>query len=132
MIHRGKLLAKAMAKSQLKKTTMANLLGFSTRYLYDLVEKENIPNDQMIRFGKALGYDFSLEIPELAEFMAITAPLDLSNLNIQFREKYYKLMEEHIELMRKHELLVNSQNTAAPNAPTAPTAPKMRQKNKPN
>lgn len=127
MIHRGELLAKAMAKSQLKKTTMAKLLGFSTRYLYDLVEKESIPNDQMIRFGKALGYDFSLEIPELAEFIAITAPIDLSNLNIQFREKYYKLMEEHIELIKKHEQLVN---TLSQPAPTAPTAPKVRQKAK--
>lgn len=127
MKHRGELLAKAMAKSQLKKTTMANLLGFSARYLYDLVQKESISNDEMIRFGKALGYDFSFDLPELREYMAITAPLDLSALNIQFREKYYKLMEEHIELIRKHELLMNSNNKPAPNAPSAP---KVRQKKK--
>lgn len=128
MIHRGELLAKAIAKSQLKKTTVSKLLKFSTRYLYDLVQKESIPNDEMIRFGKALGYDFTLDLPELLEYMAITAPVDLSNLNIQFREKYYKLMEEHIDLIRKHEILMNAHSNSP--APSESSASKVRQKSK--
>lgn len=123
MKHRGELLAKAIAKSQLKKTTIAKMLGCSPRYLYDLVEKESIPNDDMIRFGKALGYDFSVDLPDLMEYINIKAPEELSNLDLKFREKYFTLMEEHIELIRKHESFINSIA-----APSESTAPKLRQK----
>jgi plasmid maintenance system antidote protein VapI len=123
MTHRGEILSKAIEKSQLKKTQIAKLFKCSTRYIYDLIQKEKIPNDVMINFLTKLGYNYELELPELVEFQAIREPEALYKAQANYREKYFELMEKHIKVMEELERYKNP-------APSEPSAPKTRQKRK--
>jgi hypothetical protein len=123
-MHRGQILEKAIRKSQIPITKVAERFGKSQRHLYNLFEKENISNEDMAAFGKLIGYDFSKEIPELVEYFTIHEPQELYLTASQYRDKYYALLEEHISLIRELEKIKNS-------APSEPGASKVRQKKKP-
>lgn len=133
MKHRGELLSKAIAKSQLKKVTVAKLFKCSVRYIYDLVEKDIISNDDMLRYGKLLGYDFSIDLPELVEYSMIKEPKEAYIANTQYREKYFELLEKHIiiieelEKIKKEKEPITYKKLHKKNAPSEPSAPKVRQ-----
>jgi predicted transcriptional regulator len=111
MIHRGEIFQKAVLKSQLSITRVAKLLGVSTRQIYKLYEKEKISNETLVQYGKILGYDFSRDIPELVEFIILKEPQEVYITNAQYREKYFALMEEHLQTIKKLEEAMKKVNT---------------------
>ncbi len=97
MKHRGELFQKAVAKTQISVTRVAKMLEVSPRQIYKLYEKEKISNEDLVKYGKILGYDFSKDLPELVDFMVLRDPQEVYLTNAQYRDKYFNLMEEYIE-----------------------------------
>jgi hypothetical protein len=104
-IHRGKILSEVVYASGYQITKLRIALNVSRSTIYNDFEREFIPNDEILKYGKVLGHDFSNEIPELAEFTSIRESKEdyLSHKN--YKEKYFELLEKHISLLHELNLL---------------------------
>lgn len=108
MKHKGKILEKAIRNSNISITKIAALLGYTGRNMYNLFEKDELPNELFIRTGKVIGYDFSKDLPELVEFLMLREPQEAYNLNSGYQQKYLELLEKHMKLKEEYDLLVQS------------------------
>jgi hypothetical protein len=115
--HQGKILEKAIRNSHISITKIAELLGYTGRNMYNLFDKEELPNELFIRTGKIIGYDYSKDLPELTEFLMLREPQEAYNINAGYQQKYLELLEKHMKLKEEYDFMVASQN---PNAKKAP------------
>lgn len=106
MEHRGEIIEQAVRKSGMAITKVADKLGKSRRWMYLMFENPNVPYETIIAIGKIIHHDFSTEIKNMAK--AFSDPKDeyLNKLHDAeyWREKYYTLLEEHHELLKKVKL----------------------------
>lgn len=101
-IHRGKILSEVIHASGYGISKLAKDMNISRSTIYNDFEKEFLSNDDIFKYGKMLGHDFSKEIPELGQFSIIKESKEDYISQKQYREKYYELLENHIKLL--HEL----------------------------
>lgn len=99
---RGEILEKAVRSSKKAITKVAEQKGVSQRHMYNLFASDNISNDDMLAFGKIIGYDFSKDIPELIEYMIIAEPdMQYKSEQVDWRIKYFELLEKHTRLLEE-------------------------------
>lgn len=105
MEHRGEIIEKAIRNSGMPLTSIARKIGKSRQWIYLLFQNPNVSLNIVVKIGKIIYYDFSTDIKDLT----------LSNINFEehneeksqkeesWKEKYYQLMEEHLQLIKKND-----------------------------
>lgn len=135
-IHIGKMISQAAYKSGYTIIKISELVGISRRSVYNDFEKEFLDNDTILKYGKALGIDFSFQIPELLKYSIIKNDNEDYLSQKQYREKYYNLLEKHIimieelEKFKKEKESITYKKSSKIPAPSESSASKVRQKSK--
>lgn len=103
-IHRGEILQAAAARSHLSVTSLMKRIGYSRGSWYVHIEDPDLPLDILALYGKALGYDFSADVPGMEKPQQAAepeepgkAPATMEEALQQrdyWREKYYRLLEQ--------------------------------------
>ena len=107
-IHRGEILQAAVKKSKLKITQVVKKVGISRGTFYNHIEDPNLPFDILEKYGKALAYDFTTEIPEMTKY-AFEEPAEMygqpSTIEEAIKQRdYWK--DKYIALLEKHQRLI--------------------------
>lgn len=105
--HHGEILLAAINKSHFTKAKIARLLNFSQRHMYNYFAKPELPMDVFVKIGNIIGYDFSLDIPAIANYRIMTEPQVVSDENKMYQKKYFELLEKHIQLIEELNALKN-------------------------
>ncbi len=106
--NRGELLKRLVEDSNIPIQTVVKKAGFkSTTSYYQHIKKEDLTLDILMRYGKAIKYDFSRDFPEIKSLEDTLVNEDpktieeaIRQMNV-WKEKYYKMTEENIELIRE-------------------------------
>ncbi|QIH36726.1 keratin [Sphingobacterium sp. DR205] len=105
---RGLALYIAVSLSTDTNDSIAQRAGYKANTLYNHFKKEFLADSIMIKYGKAIPHDFSIDFPELAPYFRsnpIGGEKSYTDLKIQFegiQQKYTNLLESHNELLRAH------------------------------
>ncbi len=103
MQHKGQIVEKAIRDSGYSITKVVEKLGKSRRWIYHLFQNPNAPIDFILDIGKIIHYDFYSEIEELKPVIKESKTIDILGDSTEYwRSKYYKLMEDHHELIKKY------------------------------
>lgn len=115
---RGLSLYRAVSLSIDKNSDIATRAGYQPNTMYGHFHKTNLSDAIMVKYGKAIPYDFSIEYPELAPYFRnhlIEQPKSSQDLKRQLEEtqqKYTMLLETHNELLKENnynkEQLINA------------------------
>jgi predicted transcriptional regulator len=104
MIHRGEIVEQAVRNSGLAITKIAQKLGKSRRWMYLMFDNPKVDYETILKIGTIINYDFSDEIkymPMMVTDSPKTAYEKTDNTVDYWKEKYFKLLEEHHELLKK-------------------------------
>jgi hypothetical protein len=114
MIHKGEVVEQAVRNSGMAITKIAQKLGKSRRWMYLMFDNPNIDIETILKIGAIINYDFSDEIrfPTTSNLLsepprATYGKSTISKNTMQepsvayWREKYYTLLEEYNELLKK-------------------------------
>jgi hypothetical protein len=106
--HRGDILHAAVKKNKLKITQVVKKVGISRGSFYNHIEDPNLPLDILERYGKALGYDFTADIPEMSKY-TVEEPVEIYGQPLTIEEAiqqrdYWK--NKYIVLLEKHQRLI--------------------------
>jgi predicted transcriptional regulator len=103
MQHKGEIVEKAIRESGYSITKVVEKLGKSRRWIYHLFQNPNAPIDFILEIGKIIHHDFYSEVDELKPVALANAINGSNEETIDYwKNKYYKLMEDHHELIKKH------------------------------
>ena len=108
-LHKGKILERAIRRSEFPISLLAKKIGKSRQHVYDLFEKDVIPLDTLLRVGSIINHDFSKEIKELSDLPAnykyaiLKEPDAVKDSASYWRGKYVELLEKH-QLLLEGEL----------------------------
>ena len=104
MEHRGEIIEKAIRNSGMPLTSIAREIGKSRQWIYLLFQNPNVSLNIIVKIGKIIYYDFSTDIKDLT-----LSRISFEELNEEknkkeesWKEKYYQLMEEHLQLIKKN------------------------------
>ena len=110
-IHRGEVLQLAVRKHKLKITQVVKKLGISRGTFYNHIEDPNLPLEVLEKYGKALGYDFTTDLPEMSKYtfeepseVYGQQPSTIEEAIKQrdyWKDKYIALLEEHHRLTKE-------------------------------
>lgn len=106
MVHRGEILRKAIDKSDFNVSEVCKMSGIPRQTLYGAFLQKNPSLEYFIKVGKAIGHDFSNEIPELVSgFTSMVSENSTEYVkgdeNIAWMHKYYELLEKYVALVEK-------------------------------
>lgn len=112
MIHRGEIIEQAVRNSGLAISKIAQKLGKSRRWMYLMFDNPKVDYETILKIGAIINYDFSEEIKYMPLVVSDTPQAnydksDTSANSVQgntiayWKEKYFKLLEEHHELLKK-------------------------------
>lgn len=104
MKHRGEIVERVVRDSGIPLTKIAKKMGKSRRWIYNVFEMPDLSLDLVLEFGKILHYDFSDEIPQIANRSSILDDREVPygvNKAEYWKGKYYTLLEEYNELLKK-------------------------------
>lgn len=101
MEHKGEIIEKAVRNSGLAISKIAAKLGKSRRWMYLMFDNPNVPYETVLEIGKILHHDFSHDLKLIQ--MSVSEPIEpYGNKDVNYwREKYYTLLEEYNELLKK-------------------------------
>jgi len=101
MEHKGEIIEKAVRNSGLAISKIAAKLGKSRRWMYLMFDNPNVPYEIILEIGKILHHDFSHDLKLIQ--MSVSEPIEhYGNKDVNYwREKYYTLLEEYNELLKK-------------------------------
>jgi AcrR family transcriptional regulator len=99
-VHRGQFLKKAVKASGISITTLIKRAGYSRTSYYNHIDNKDLPLDIIAQYGKALGIDFSISMPQIKELknFIYRAPLTLEDAILEisyWKEKYYGILEKY-------------------------------------
>lgn len=99
-MHRGDLLDRIVKSSAISIKMLTARLGYSRTTYYNHIRNKDLPLEILNKYGRALGYDFSQDIPEMPETLNFinTIPLSIEEAVRQrdiWKARYYELLEKH-------------------------------------
>jgi predicted transcriptional regulator len=115
-MHRGEFVKLAVVRSGISFGYLADKLKIHRNSLLNWWEKEDLSIDKIIKIGQIIKHDFSKEIPEINELLYVEEPISTFNkikpVGISsveecmsklehWKEKYYNLLEQNNQLIRK-------------------------------
>lgn len=98
MKHRGEILREAVRQSGLTAKEITEKTKISHTRLYRMYKDPYVSFDELILLGKALRYNFANDFPELSN--EGISPVEIEE-NINYKVKYYELLEEHLKVLRE-------------------------------
>lgn len=117
MIHRGRILQN-IVENVTPKVSIASLarkIGIDRSTVYLHFRSDQLDYSTILKYGKALKHDFSVEFPEMLQYISTVdepiteyQPMTVSEALKErdyWKDKYIALMEKHHELVMTH--LVN-------------------------
>jgi predicted transcriptional regulator len=108
MIHRGKILAKAIEETKTSKVELAKYLRVTRPTLDTYIRTQLLNLDVLLSAGKFMRYDFSREIPELS-----TAEQKReAEENLNFKFKYFELLEKYTHLLEEKEASIKKKRAS--------------------
>jgi predicted RNase H-like HicB family nuclease len=111
LINRGKVLEKVFKASGFSLTELSKRVAYDRTTVYRHFAKPDIEFPILIKYGKALNHDFTVEFPELSNYFSqIEEPINaytthtlaeaLKERDI-WKDKYIRLLEKHNALILK-------------------------------
>mmetsp|Transcript_19544 Transcript_19544/g.22649 ORF Transcript_19544/g.22649 Transcript_19544/m.22649 type:complete len:117 (-) Transcript_19544:713-1063(-) len=111
MQHKGEIIEKAVRESGHSITKLAQKMGKSRRWVYQIFDSAAVPIDYIIDIGKIIHYDFSEDIKGIKMYGAdrpITSVEEArftgkasSDEAEHWKEKYMNLLEKYNDLLSK-------------------------------
>lgn len=125
-VHIGALLEKIVKGSDISVEALTRKLNYSRTTYYNHIRNKDLPLDILMRYGRVLGYDFSQDIPEMAEMENAlnTRPLSIEEAVRQretWRTRYYDLLERFNTYL-EGTIILNPTPSGAPKLPGGPKA----------
>lgn len=109
MTHRGEILKRAVEESEMKVAGFARKIKYSREHIYRLFKREDVDLDFLLKAGKILQFDFSIEVPELnglssegnqgKEYGLVTTSEYHKTVD-KWKTKYLELLEEYNQLLK--------------------------------
>jgi hypothetical protein len=108
--HHGEILEEAVKKSGISVTALVEKVRYSRSAYYKHILESDLSFDILEQYGKALKYDFSIDLPEMKKTRFEEDPEEYSQPTtieqaIQqkdyWRNKYYALLEKHQQLLEE-------------------------------
>lgn len=105
MQHRGEIVKEAIYKSGVPISVLAQRLGKSRRWVYQMFDNNNVSLDVILQIGLLIHYDFTEEIKEFNPSQKMMNPSSITyekdeNNAEYWKNKYLKLLEEFNELLK--------------------------------
>ncbi|HEV7330432.1 MAG TPA: hypothetical protein VGN63_05275 [Flavisolibacter sp.] len=109
--HRGALLQAVVAERHVNITKMVKRMGISRGTYYNHIADPELPFEQLVKYGKAIGYDFSQQLPGIRPVVLeepegiYKTPKTIEEAIEQrdyWRERYYRKVDEYNDLAKKH------------------------------
>ena len=103
-LHRGKILSAAVKQSRYTKVKAAHRANYSRSSYYKHIADPDLDFDILARYGKAIGYDFTEEFPEMPKYIledpqeSYPKPLTIEQLirdRDHWKDKYVELLERY-------------------------------------
>lgn len=106
MQHRGEIVEDAIRKSGYSISKLAIKLGKSRRWMYLMFDNPNLSIDYILKIGYLINHDFSEDIKQMKSITEDeTKDKSLSEYHTNtvehWREKYFELLEEYHQLLKK-------------------------------
>lgn len=108
-IHYGQIVEKIVRRNSYSITELANLTKVNRRSVYNWFNQEHLSPAIIYRIGKALNYDFSIDMPELfssddfrqtqVEKKPVSYGESANNDGVNWKNKYISLLEEFQALL---------------------------------
>lgn len=95
MLHRGEILKKRVEESAVKLSKIASALKVSRQTIYRMFDDKDLSLDYIIKVGKVINFDFSKDIPEIANQDRKKEAED----NLTYKLKYFDLLEKYTLLL---------------------------------
>lgn len=86
MAHKGEIIENAVRKTQISITRVAENTKLSRKQIYNIFANPDVSNEVMLKIGKAINHDFSVELPHLKKLYA-TYPEYIPKMLRQEEEK---------------------------------------------
>ena len=109
MQHKGEVIEKAVRESGFSITRLAERMGKSRRWVYQIFESRTVPVDYILSIGKIIHHDFTEEIKELKTYkVSITdqilnepiQPFGNSKEEVEYwKNKYLTVLEKYNDLL---------------------------------
>jgi plasmid maintenance system antidote protein VapI len=111
--HHGEVLEQAIRQSAIPISKIARKTGYTRQHIYNLFQQKSIDLNLILTIGEFIHHDFSDSIQTLkkykqlhrAEFEANTRE-EAATYQPDFEKKYYVLLEEHTQLLKKYNKLL--------------------------
>lgn len=105
MVHRGEIVEQAVRKSGIPIATIAKRLGKSRRWMYLMFENPDVSIEVIKRIGQIIYYDFHDEFPMISgkgqAYTDTELQYNTTETAEHWKNKYFKLLEEYNELLKK-------------------------------
>jgi predicted transcriptional regulator len=109
MQHKGELIEKAVRESGFSITKLADKIGKSRRWVYQIFDKPNVSVDVILEIGRIIHHDFTSEIKELKAYKQSVTIQRWEDPEGEFfteaekseywKNKYLLLLEKYNELL---------------------------------
>ena len=107
---RGLALYNAIATSIHTNEAVAKKAGYVVNTLYGHFKQPDLADAIMVRYGKAIPYDFSIQFPELALYFNDTPSFKEHAGDYKLALKLESIQNKYTELLEKHNLLLEENN----------------------
>ncbi|MGK9124572.1 hypothetical protein M1D52_10635 [Olivibacter sp. SA151] len=107
---RGLVLYNAIATSIDTNETIAKRAGYEVNTLYAHFKKADLSDAIMVRYGKAIPYDFSIPYPELAKYFKNIPLFNDVKDDATLTQKLQIIQDKYTELLEKHNMLLEENN----------------------
>jgi len=110
IIHRGEIVEKVLRKSGYSLTKVAKKLSISRNTLYNRFTYANLNYQFIMKVGKIIYYDFTIDFPEMKEEVdlldktPISEPVSMGGKYIHLLEKYNSLLAVLVETANQNKL----------------------------
>jgi predicted transcriptional regulator len=101
MIHKGEVIEKAVRASGMSITKVAREMGKSRRWMYLLFENPYVSTDIVLQLSKIIHEPFTELLQQPQHFEEPVIKYQAKNDAEYWKQKYYALLEEHLEVLKK-------------------------------
>lgn len=103
-IHRGQVLQAVVEATRFNKEEVAEKAGYTRSSYYKHINDPDLPYSTLIKYGRALNYDFKADIPDMPEYM-MEEPVEDYDKELTFEEakrsiEYWK--NKYIDLLERY------------------------------
>ena len=111
MQHKGEIIEKAVRESGHSITKLAQKMGKSRRWVYQIFDSSIVPIDYIMEIGKIIHHDFTDDIKGIKLYSGAINPMPFEDPSLSkkgkpdeveyWKEKYMVLLEKYTDLLSK-------------------------------